>query len=84
MLYGTFQLRSFIDHCSVSVNLLLAAAGTEAEVNGVAEVTKQLEKQVIEDKEKEDGEEGDCLTQDDGSFSVCKSSHVNITVGSQV
>lgn len=36
--------------------------GTEAEVeaDGVAEVTKQLEKQAIEDKEKEEeGEEGD-------------------------
>lgn len=35
--------------------------GTEAEVeaDGVAEVTKQLEKQAIEDKEKEEeGEEG--------------------------
>ncbi len=40
----------------------LAAAGAEAEADGVAEVTKQLEKQAIEDKEKEeDGEEGDCL-----------------------
>lgn len=38
----------------------LAAAGAEAEADGVADVTKQLEKQAIEDKEKEeDGEEGD-------------------------
>ena len=44
---------------------VLDAAGTEAEADGVAEVTKQLEKQAIEDKEKEeDGEEGDCLTPD--------------------
>lgn len=37
----------------------LAAAAVETEADGVVEVTKQLEKQVIEDKEKEeDGEEG--------------------------
>lgn len=36
-----------------------AAAGTEAEGNGVADVTQQLEKQALEDKEKEeDGEDG--------------------------
>lgn len=38
---------------------LLAAAAVEAEADGVVEVAKQLEKQVIEDKEKEEeGEEG--------------------------
>lgn len=38
---------------------MFAAAAVEAEADGVVEVTKQLEKQVIEDKEKEeDGEEG--------------------------
>lgn len=42
---------------------VLDAAGAEAEADGVAEVTKQLEKQVIEDKEKDDdGEEGECVT----------------------
>lgn len=47
------------------VDDILAVAVAEAEVDGVAEVTKQLEKQAIEDKEKEeDGEEGDCLTPD--------------------
>ncbi|XP_029486312.2 methionine aminopeptidase 2-like isoform X1 [Oncorhynchus nerka] len=40
------------------------AAGTEAEGNGVADVTQQLEKQALEDKEKEedgedDGDEGE-------------------------
>lgn len=46
----------------VVVDELLHAAGAEAEADGVSEVTKQLEKQAIEDKEKEeDGEEGDCL-----------------------
>lgn len=45
------------------VDELVDAAGAEAEVDGVSEVTKQLEKQAIEDKEKEEeGEEGDCLT----------------------
>lgn len=38
---------------------MTAAAGTEAEGNGVADVTQQLEKQALEDKEKEeDGEDG--------------------------
>lgn len=42
---------------------VLDAAGAEAETDGVAEVTKQLEKEVIEDKEKDDdGEEGECVT----------------------
>lgn len=43
------------------INDGVAAAGAEAEADGVAEVTKQLEKQAIEDKDKEeDGEEGEC------------------------
>lgn len=46
--------------CVPIVDDPLAAAGAEAEADGVPEVTKQLEKQAIEDKEKEeDGEEGD-------------------------
>lgn len=51
--------------CVLVVDNPLAAAVAEAEADGVVEVTKQLEKQAIEDKEKEeDGEEGDCLTPD--------------------
>uniref|UniRef100_A0A671X3I1 Methionine aminopeptidase 2 n=1 Tax=Sparus aurata TaxID=8175 RepID=A0A671X3I1_SPAAU len=46
-----------------------AATGAEAEADGVADVTKQLEKQAIEDKEKEeDGEEDG----DDGENSAGK------------
>ncbi|KAM9334836.1 methionine aminopeptidase 2 [Symphorus nematophorus] len=46
-----------------------ATTGAEAEADGVAEVTKQLEKQAIEDKEKEeDGEEDG----DDGENSAGK------------
>ena len=38
---------------------MTAAAGTEAEGKGVADMTQQLEKQALEDKEKEeDGEDG--------------------------
>lgn len=41
----------------------LDAAGAEAEADEVTEAAKRLEKQAIEDKEKdEDGEDGDCLT----------------------
>lgn len=40
-----------------SVDDELDASGTEGEADGVSKVTKQLEKQVIEEKE-EDGEEG--------------------------
>ncbi|XP_029351136.1 methionine aminopeptidase 2 isoform X2 [Echeneis naucrates] len=41
-----------------------ATAGTEPEADGVAEVTKQLEKQAMEDKEKEedDGDDGENST----------------------
>lgn len=46
-----------------AVTHLLPAAAVQTEADGVVEVTKQLEKQVIEDKEKEeDGEEGKYLT----------------------
>lgn len=38
-------------------NANLDTAGTEGEADGVPKVTKQLEKQVLEEKE-EDGEEG--------------------------
>lgn len=42
------------------VDEVYGAAGGEAEGDGVSEVTKQLEKQAVDDKEKEeDGEEGD-------------------------
>lgn len=40
-----------------SVDDELDASGTEGEADGVSKVTKQLDKQVIEEKE-EDGEEG--------------------------
>lgn len=43
----------------VVVDAPLDAVVAEAEADGVSDVTKQLEKQAIEDKEKEeDGEEG--------------------------
>lgn len=46
----------------VVIDEVCDAAGGEAEADGVSEVTKQLEKQAIDDKEKEeDGEEGDCF-----------------------
>lgn len=49
----------------VVVDAPLDAAGAETEADGVSDMTKQLEKQAIEEKEKEeDGEEGECLTLD--------------------
>lgn len=50
----------------VVVDAPLDAVVAEAEADGVSDMTKQLEKQAIEDKEKEeDGEEGECLMLDD-------------------
>lgn len=55
--------------CLLVADDLSAAAGPEAEADEVAEVTKQLEKQAIEDKEKEeDGEEGECLKHPSSSY----------------
>lgn len=47
--------------CSVVVDpKLCVAVGCEPEADGITEVTKNLEKQAIEDKEKEeDAEDGD-------------------------